>query len=150
MVHAHEVEVWSTRSSSESMGCSSPPKALILLPLKLSCILPPPPSETLIPPLLICEQVKQVSAAGLAQMLTYYSANDEASGARSLDSLAPEMLVTRDDIRRCKSEALASVRVPPSVIQMITDLRTYLQVWNGVKSHFCVWGGMDGMGDVSV
>jgi MoxR-like ATPase len=39
------------------------------------------------------------------------------------------MLVTRDDIRNCKREALKSVRVPQSVIQLITDLRTYLQVW---------------------
>ena len=65
-------------------------------------------------------------------MLTYYSANDESSGARSLDSIPAEMLVTREDIKRCKSEALKTVRVPPSVIAMITDLRTYLQARGGL------------------
>jgi hypothetical protein len=55
--------------------------------------------------------------------------NLQASGSRSLDGIAASMLVTRDDIRSCKREALKSVKVPQSVIQLITDLRTYLQVW---------------------
>ncbi len=35
--------------------------------------------------------------------------------------------LTRDDIKQCKEEALRTVKVPSSVIQMVTDLRTYLQ-----------------------
>jgi hypothetical protein len=66
--------------------------------------------------------------AGLAQMLNYYSGNDEGSGSKLLNNVASSMMVTREDIKRCKSEALRSVRVPQNVIQMITDLRTYLQV----------------------
>ena len=37
------------------------------------------------------------------------------------------MLLTREDIVRCKQEALRTVRVPTSIIQMVTDLRSYLQ-----------------------
>lgn len=76
---------------------------------------------------LVRKQVKQVSAAGLAQMLTYYSANDDSSASRTLDSVDTKMLVTREDIQLCKRQALSNVRVPQNVIQMVTDLRTYLQ-----------------------
>ncbi|GAX74687.1 hypothetical protein CEUSTIGMA_g2135.t1 [Chlamydomonas eustigma] len=76
---------------------------------------------------LVRKLVKQVSSAGVSQMLTYYSGNEEASGSLSLDNVAVDMLVTREDIRNCKTEALKTVRVPQAVIQMLTDLRTYLQ-----------------------
>eukprot|EP00798_Chlamydomonas_sp_ICE-L_P025190 gene25190-10826_t len=71
---------------------------------------------------LVRREVKQVSAAGVAQMLTYYSNEN-----KEWDNLGWDMKLTRDDIRQCKSEALRSVKVPPSVIQLVTDLRTYLQ-----------------------
>lgn len=95
-------------------------------------------------------QVRQVSPSGVAQMLTYYSSEAAAAGGSGGGSAAGsgaqrrsgsvgaghvsrDMLLTRDDIARCKAAALATVRVPPSVIQMVTDLRTYLQVGTGSK-----------------
>ena len=72
-------------------------------------------------------------------MLTYYSGDaDESSsssssrktvniGGRSMGDMSADMMLSREDIRKCKEEAVRSVRVPPSVIQLITDLRTYLQ-----------------------
>lgn len=65
-------------------------------------------------------------------MLSYYSANSldgsaSASPQGSMTTMEPGMQLTREDIRACKAQALARVRVPAPVIQMITDLRTYLQ-----------------------
>lgn len=37
------------------------------------------------------------------------------------------MRLTRDEIRACKAEALKRVRIPQHVIQLVTDLRSYLQ-----------------------
>lgn len=84
---------------------------------------------------LVRRSVKQVTAAGVAQMLTYYSAAESraasaASASTDGSTMAdvPDHLrLTQDDIRKCKAEAVARVRVPAAVIQMITDLRTYLQ-----------------------
>lgn len=50
-----------------------------------------------------------MSAAGLAQMLTYYSATDSSRG---MDELEESMIVTRDDIKHAKEQALHTVRVP--------------------------------------
>ncbi|KAG1673006.1 hypothetical protein FOA52_005936 [Chlamydomonas sp. UWO 241] len=79
---------------------------------------------------LIRKEVQQVSSAGLATMLTYYS-NSEASavagGGSAMGAVQAGMMVTRADITTCKQDAVRSVSVPPSVIQMVTDLRTYLQ-----------------------
>lgn len=36
--------------------------------------------------------------------------------------------LTREEIRVCKADALRRVRVPQHVIQLVTDLRSYLQV----------------------
>ncbi|PNW74318.1 hypothetical protein CHLRE_13g603225v5 [Chlamydomonas reinhardtii] len=78
---------------------------------------------------LVRRQVRQVSPAGVAQMLTYYSGSEgSASAAAQRAAAIPQsMLLTRGDIDSCKAAALRSVRVPGSVIQMVTDLRTYLQ-----------------------
>ncbi|GLC43207.1 hypothetical protein PLESTB_000850700 [Pleodorina starrii] len=90
---------------------------------------------------LVRRQVRQVSPAGVAQMLTYYSgsaaaaaaANRAAGGAVSPGAdgagsrVDPSLRLSRDDIVRCKAAALSSVRVPPSVIQMVTDMRIHLQ-----------------------
>lgn len=46
----------------------------------------------------------------------------------SMAALDPGMQLKREDIRACKAQALARVRVPATVIQLITDLRTFLQV----------------------
>lgn len=50
-----------------------------------------------------------MSAAGLAQMLTYYSAADSSRG---MDELEESMIVTRNDIKHAKEQALHTVRVP--------------------------------------
>lgn len=65
-------------------------------------------------------------ATGVAQMLTYYSSNEVDNGTDGV--IAGSMQLSREDIRQCKSEAISSVRVPPHVIQLITDLRNFLQV----------------------
>jgi MoxR-like ATPase len=49
------------------------------------------------------------------------------AGQSTMRDIAPSMQLTREDIRQCKAQALSRVRVPASVIQLITDLRTYLQ-----------------------
>ena len=36
--------------------------------------------------------------------------------------------LTCEDIIKCKDEALASVTVPPTIIQMLVDLRGFIQV----------------------
>ncbi len=100
-------------------------------------------------------QVRQVSPSGVAQMLTYYSSEAAAAaggsggnsgagpaaqrrtGSVGAGHVSRDMLLTRDDIARCKAAALATVRVPPSVIQMVTDLRTYLQVGFADSSMGC-------------
>mmetsp|Transcript_21554 Transcript_21554/g.59746 ORF Transcript_21554/g.59746 Transcript_21554/m.59746 type:complete len:571 (+) Transcript_21554:16-1728(+) len=86
---------------------------------------------------LVRRQVHQVSAAGVAQMLQYYSENASGSSGGNgtgtqleqggMDAMDPGMQLGREDIRACKAQALARVRVPATVIQLITDLRTYLQ-----------------------
>jgi len=86
---------------------------------------------------LVRRSVRQVTAAGVAQMLTYYSNADgvdpealaatTSAGGSAMADVPAELRLTREDIKRCKAEALGRVRVPPAVIQMITDLRTYLQ-----------------------
>jgi MoxR-like ATPase len=81
---------------------------------------------------LIRKEVKQVSPAGLTTMLTFYSSSEASStavagGGSSMRDVQDGMMVTRDDITTCKQDAVRSVRVPASVIQMVTDLRTYLQ-----------------------
>lgn len=79
---------------------------------------------------LVRRQVKQVSSAGVSQMLTYYSSADSEDASASNNgsaNVASDMMLTREDIRRCKEEAVRHVRVSPAVIQLITDLRTFLQ-----------------------
>lgn len=75
----------------------------------------------------------QVSPAGLATMLTYYANVDASTSA--MGAVSSSMMLTRDDMTRCKQEAVKAVSVPPHVIQMVTDLRTYLQVRAAVQ-----WG----------
>ncbi|KAG2429170.1 hypothetical protein HYH02_014105 [Chlamydomonas schloesseri] len=78
---------------------------------------------------LVRRAVRQVSPSGVAQMLTYYSGSEgsASAAAQRAASIPQSMLLTRADIDSCKAAALSSVRVPPAVIQMVTDLRTYLQ-----------------------
>ncbi|GIM15029.1 hypothetical protein Vretimale_17901 [Volvox reticuliferus] len=88
---------------------------------------------------LVRRQVRQVSPAGVAQMLTYYSGSEAVAAAASRAAgggsgsvygstgVDPSLRLTRQDIVRCKAAALASVRVPQSVIQLVTDLRIHLQ-----------------------
>ncbi|GFR51362.1 hypothetical protein Agub_g13786 [Astrephomene gubernaculifera] len=101
---------------------------------------------------LIRRQVRQVTPAGVAQMLSYYSSaaavtaatppsNDGRSSSPSSSPSSPsssfsertraavsaDLRLTRGDIVRCKAAAVAAVRVPPGVIQLVTDLRSYLQ-----------------------
>lgn len=38
------------------------------------------------------------------------------------------MQLTSDDFENTRREAMAAVRVPQNVIQLLADLRTYLQV----------------------
>mmetsp|Transcript_40685 Transcript_40685/g.90451 ORF Transcript_40685/g.90451 Transcript_40685/m.90451 type:complete len:362 (+) Transcript_40685:81-1166(+) len=71
---------------------------------------------------LVRRQVKQVTPSGVAQMLTYYSSsNTGEEGGYSgnngqMGMVRADMMLTRDDIRICKEEALRTVRVPPHVI----------------------------------
>ncbi len=87
---------------------------------------------------LVRRQVRQVSPSGVAQMLTYYSgaaaaaaaatrAAGGAGGTSSYGGIDPSLRLTRADIIRCKAAALTTVRVPPPVIQLVTDLRIHLQ-----------------------
>ncbi|EFJ43346.1 hypothetical protein VOLCADRAFT_96404 [Volvox carteri f. nagariensis] len=76
---------------------------------------------------LVRRQVRQVSPAGVAQMLTYYSGSEAVGGAGISRRVDPALRLTREDIVGCKAAALSSVRVPQSVIQLVTDLRIHLQ-----------------------
>jgi len=83
---------------------------------------------------LVRRAVRQVSAAGVGQMLQYHSAsssqesdNSGSDNEAERGSIAADMRLTREDIRRCRDEAVSRVYVTPAVIQMVTDLRTYLQ-----------------------
>jgi MoxR-like ATPase len=50
-----------------------------------------------------------------------------AASLGSMSRVGEAMRLTRADILGCKEAAVRRVRVPGHVIQMITDLRTYLQ-----------------------
>eukprot|EP00955_Chlamydomonas_euryale_P005624 59586-Chlamydomonas_euryale.AAC.1 len=83
-------------------------------------------------------------------MLSYYSNNSSSSadgsgsgspagstaGGRAggggrdgsaMRSVSADMRLSREDITTCRAEAIRRVSVPPHVIQMVTELRTYLQ-----------------------
>lgn len=90
---------------------------------------------------LIRKEVKQVTAGGLTQMLDYYAGNsyDEGDGrmggsngssrgARSGEmQFDASMRLSADDFESTRREAMRAVRVPQHVIQLLADLRTYLQ-----------------------
>ncbi|KAI8473934.1 MAG: AAA domain-containing protein [Monoraphidium minutum] len=101
---------------------------------------------------LIRKRVGQVSsagasacanAAGLTQLLEYYSGNDSldlgdaappraapgAAGALAGAALSvdPSRRLTLAEIAGVRSEAVRRVKVPQHVIQLVADLRTYLQ-----------------------
>lgn len=80
---------------------------------------------------------------GLTTMLEYYSGNDEASSSNggssssrsswdsdsSWRSSSPsEPLLMPEDFRTTKALAVKHVRVPQNVIQLLADLRIFLQV----------------------
>lgn len=52
------------------------------------------------------------------------SGNGSSSGA---GVISEDQKLTREDIRECKRQALRTVKVPQSVIQLLTDLRSHLQ-----------------------
>lgn len=79
-------------------------------------------------------------------MLSYYTSSEYESSSSSVGAsnsgngssggaqngsgagvIAEEQKLTREDIRECKRQALRTVKVPQSVIQLLTDLRSHLQ-----------------------
>ncbi|WIA32331.1 hypothetical protein OEZ86_003170 [Tetradesmus obliquus] len=87
---------------------------------------------------LLRKEVKQVTVAGLTQMLDYYAGNSyddgdsvtpsSSRGARSTTiQVDPSARLTMDDFQQTRTSALAAVRVPQHVIQLLADLRSYLQ-----------------------
>ncbi|KAF6260517.1 AAA domain-containing protein [Scenedesmus sp. NREL 46B-D3] len=104
---------------------------------------------------LLRKEVKQVSVAGLTQMLDYYAGNSyddgdsvtpSSGGARSTtiqassgwqcvlrahvqlgETVDPSARLTMDDFQQTRAAALSAVRVPQHVIQLLADLRSYLQ-----------------------
>eukprot|EP00879_Flechtneria_rotunda_P016353 GHRR01017110.1.p1 GENE.GHRR01017110.1~~GHRR01017110.1.p1 ORF type:complete len:436 (+),score=134.72 GHRR01017110.1:170-1477(+) len=88
---------------------------------------------------LIRKEVKQVTVGGLTQMLDYYAGNsyDEESygpsssndgGSRTGEmQIDPAARLTLDDFQQTRTAALQAVRVPQHVIQLLADLRGYLQ-----------------------
>uniref|UniRef100_A0A061S138 MoxR-like ATPase n=1 Tax=Tetraselmis sp. GSL018 TaxID=582737 RepID=A0A061S138_9CHLO len=73
---------------------------------------------------LIRREVKQVSPGGLAQLLSETSSADRSGGSSDLPT---EMPLTLEEFQKIRSDAVKAVEVPQSVIQLITDLRVYLQ-----------------------
>jgi len=69
-------------------------------------------------------EVKQVSPGGLAELLSS-TANTEQARRDHVE--LPEMPLTLEQFQAIRSAAVKSVAVPPGVIALITDLRTYLQ-----------------------
>jgi MoxR-like ATPase len=49
------------------------------------------------------------------------------AGLAPMAAVNPAMRLSRSDIVSCKEAAVRTVRVPAQVIQLVTDLRTYLQ-----------------------
>lgn len=91
---------------------------------------------------LIRRQVSQVSPAGLMEMLTRGGAKRQAGAlghpganpASSIDSgdesahlRTSEPLLTEEDFNYTRARAEAAVTVPPEVLNVIADLRSYLQ-----------------------
>lgn len=74
---------------------------------------------------LLRRQVRQVSAGGLTEMLDYY-AQGGSDSEEEIDLMNGHAL-TKEDFRLTRESALRSVRVPQSVIQLLADLRVYLQ-----------------------
>ena len=61
-------------------------------------------------------------------MLTYYTGMDDSGELPSSSSVdLTHLVLSRQEIQKTKDAALRTVRVPPAVIQMVTDLRTFLQ-----------------------
>lgn len=65
-------------------------------------------------------------------MLEYYATNgapetDAAEASSSGGNGAEDLNLQADDLRMVREEAVRSVAVPSSVIQLLADLRTYLQ-----------------------
>lgn len=75
---------------------------------------------------LIRRQVSQVSTSGLAQMIGYYSSEAFASREDQAEFTSAGM-PTLDDFASTRKEAVRRVRVPPSVVQLLADLRSFLQ-----------------------
>ncbi|KAI7840670.1 hypothetical protein COHA_005592 [Chlorella ohadii] len=84
---------------------------------------------------LLRRRVQQVSQAGLLEMLGNGGGRKQAialrspgtQGLQSVDDPAVQPLLTADDFDHTRERALDAVEVPPSVLQLIADLRTYLQ-----------------------
>ncbi|PRW56633.1 ATPase associated with various cellular activities AAA_5 isoform A [Chlorella sorokiniana] len=84
---------------------------------------------------LLRRRVQQVSQAGLLDMLGNGGGRKQAialrspgtQGLQSVDDPADQPLLTADDFNHTRERALDAVEVPPSVLQLIADLRTYLQ-----------------------
>ncbi|KAL4443602.1 hypothetical protein ABPG75_011339 [Micractinium tetrahymenae] len=84
---------------------------------------------------LLRRQVSQVSQAGLLEMLANGGGRKQAVALRSpgtpLESAdegeGMRPFLTDDDFAHTRERALEAVEVPPSVLQLIADLRSYLQ-----------------------
>lgn len=77
---------------------------------------------------LVRKAVRQVTASGVATMLNMYSTGDQEEEQRGASARAGQAgLLSRENLLTTKASALSSVAVPPSVVQLITDLRTWLQ-----------------------
>ncbi|PSC72582.1 ATPase associated with various cellular activities AAA_5 [Micractinium conductrix] len=82
---------------------------------------------------LLRRQVSQVSQAGLLEMLSNGGGRKQALALRSpgtaLESSDEDttFFLTDDDFQNTRERALDAVEVPPSVLQLIADLRSYLQ-----------------------
>eukprot|EP00877_Chromochloris_zofingiensis_P000807 jgi/Chrzof1/10727/Cz05g10070.t1 len=84
---------------------------------------------------LVRKQVQQVTASGLTQMLDYYAGNaddgnsDNGNGSPgpSFAQYDPGMRLSPAEFVNTRLEAAKCVRVPQNVIQLLADLRTFLQ-----------------------
>eukprot|EP00193_Tetraselmis_chui_P012111 CAMPEP_0177772146 /NCGR_PEP_ID=MMETSP0491_2-20121128/12044_1 /TAXON_ID=63592 /ORGANISM="Tetraselmis chuii, Strain PLY429" /LENGTH=555 /DNA_ID=CAMNT_0019289891 /DNA_START=116 /DNA_END=1783 /DNA_ORIENTATION=- len=70
------------------------------------------------------KEVQQVSPGGLATLLTMVGASQSA---KANVQLSEKMPLTLEQFQAIRHAAVTSVTVPPGVVQLITDLRTYLQ-----------------------
>eukprot|EP00873_Tetraselmis_striata_P036178 jgi/Tetstr1/456442/TSEL_043170.t1 len=72
-------------------------------------------------------EVQQVSAAGLTTLLTTVGAGGASQSSKAHMQLSSKMPLTLEQFQGIRQAAVTSVTVPPSVVQVITDLRHYLQ-----------------------